>query len=87
MLDSRGIHALTETEYCTCWTVEGYMLSQRRNTVHAGQKGDTCSHRDGILYMLDSRGIHALTETEYCTCWTVGGYMLLQWRNTVHAGQ
>jgi hypothetical protein len=43
------------------------MLLQMRNTVYAGQRGDTCYYRGGILYMLDSRGIHAITEMEYCT--------------------
>ncbi len=41
MLDSRVIHAITEAEHCTCWTVGGYMLY----------------YRGGILYMLNSRGI------------------------------
>ncbi len=55
-----------------CWTVGGYMLLLRWNTIHAGQQGDTCYYRGGILYMLESRVIHAITEAEYCTCWTVG---------------
>ncbi len=55
MLESRGTHAVTEAEYCTCWTVGGYTLY----------------YRGGILYMLDSRGIHAITEAKYTSTYTV----------------